>query len=136
MKKIVAIFLTLMLALILISCGTKEMAKPSMPSYTPKPTETESIRKSLQIEKLGYYPTRSYITVKYKITNNHSSHIYKFIEVKVNLMNKDQKVITSDWTYAVGNEGLNPGDSKEFEIMIDTPSEDVEFVSCFVIDYE
>ena len=39
----------------------------------------------------------------------------KFVEVKVALYN-DGKVTDTDWTYAVGAEGLEPGESSQWKL--------------------
>jgi hypothetical protein len=108
-------------------------------SYTPKwtPRPTENLRRSIDVELLAGYKYDDYFKLKFKVTNNSSHHTYRFVKVKVSLLDENQKVLLSDWTYAVGSEGLSPGDSDEFSMMIDAPHDgEAEYYNYEVIDFD
>lgn len=46
-------------------------------------------------------------------TNNSASYV-EFVRIKVHLYNSDGKVIDTEWTYAVGAEGLAPGETTQW----------------------
>lgn len=48
---------------------------------------------------------------------NVSDTTYSFVEIRATYYDSTKNVITTDITYAVGNEGIRPNESKEFEIM-------------------
>lgn len=49
--------------------------------------------------------------------HNISSTTYYYVKLKVTYMDKDETVLTTDWTYAVGSEGIKGGENQQFEIM-------------------
>jgi len=57
-----------------------------------------------------------YVYFRGSIKNN-SDLTYKFVEVRATYYDINKNVITTDITYAVGNEGIRPGERKEFEII-------------------
>ena len=50
-----------------------------------------------------------------RITNN-GEYGYKFVKITVDFLDEDGKTIESEWTYAVGGEGLEPGESKSWSV--------------------
>ncbi|WP_313757193.1 FxLYD domain-containing protein [Tissierella sp.] len=58
-----------------------------------------------------------------------------YIKVKATYYDENKDVIDTDWTYAVGSEGLSPNDRKSFEIMTKY-NESVTQGSLSVLDYE
>lgn len=60
--------------------------------------------------------TGSYVTYSSSITNN-SSMSYKFVEVRFTFYDENSNVIDTDWTYAVGSEGIRPGETSQFDLM-------------------
>lgn len=92
--------------------------------------------KDFKLELLKNYFNKDYYTLTYKITNTSKYYSYTYVEVKVELQDENGVALASDWTYAVGSEGLDAGDSNEFTIMIDKPSEKVVNASCRVIGFE
>ncbi len=75
-------------------------------------------------------------TVTYKITNN-GKESFKYIKVKIYYLDTNKEVLTSDWTYAVGSEGIGVGDSQEFDVMTKAPSSgDVEYFRAEIIEYD
>ena len=93
------------------------------PSYAPMFTIS-----NVRIEQ-GYSSTYCKGTIK-----NTGSTTYEFVTVKGAFKNSSGKVIDTDNTYAVGSEGLAPGESAEFSMFVD---KDYSITSCTVtvIDY-
>lgn len=50
---------------------------------------------------------------------NQSNSTIKFVKLKISFKDSNDKVIDTDWTYAVGSEGLAPNESKKWNIHID-----------------
>ncbi len=114
-----------------------EAKSSSYSSYkTPTPTKSYSA-KDLDLKLLEQDHSGDYITLTYKITNNSKYHTFSYVEVTVKLLDADEKVLTSDWTYAVDSNGLYAGDSQEFDIMIKKPSDGkVEKFQASITDYQ
>lgn len=66
---------------------------------------------------------------------NRSSKTIKFVEVKASFKDRSGKVIDTDWTYAVGSEGLAPGESSTFRCSI-TKNINVNSVSMSLIEFD
>ena len=60
---------------------------------------------------------------------NTGSRTYEFVKIKGAFVDSDGNVIDTDWTYAVGSEGLAPGEKKTFELSV---PENPEIDSCSV----
>lgn len=67
------------------------------------------------------------------VKNTTDSTVY-FVKVKVYIFDKDDNVLNVDSTYAVGDEGLEPGESSTFECYIDKV-EGTENYNVKVYDY-
>ena len=50
-------------------------------------------------------------------------------------MDKDKTVLTSDWTYAVGSEGIRGGENQQFEIMTKVRG-DVNYYQAEIIEWD
>ena len=50
-------------------------------------------------------------------------------------MDKDKEVLTTDWTYAVGSEGIKGGENQQFEIMTKV-SGDVQYYRCDILEWD
>lgn len=66
---------------------------------------------------------------------NTTQYTVYFVKVKVALMDADNNVINTDSTYAVGDEGLAPGEMTTFECYIDIV-EGAEYYKAYVYDYD
>ncbi len=75
----------------------------------------------LQISNKAISSSRSFTSVTGTVTNL-SNQTVRFVEVKAAFKNSNGKTVDTDWTYAVGSEGLAPGESSKFEIMVDKDS--------------
>ena len=49
--------------------------------------------------------------------HNVSSSTHYYVKVKVTYYDSNDTVLTTDWTYAVGSEGIRGGENQQFEIM-------------------
>lgn len=87
-------------------------------SYAPIDTFTAS---DLRISGVTLSSSRAYTSATGTITN-HGSRIVRFVEVKAAFKDSAGKTIDTDWTYAVGSEGLSPGESTKFTLMVDKDS--------------
>lgn len=87
--------------------------------YTSSNSSVQKLSKSDSITQDGLTVEGTYHDVSNPyvdgtITNN-SDDTVKFVEVKVALYN-DGRVTDTDWTYAVGAEGLEPGESSQWKL--------------------
>lgn len=62
----------------------------------------------------AHYHDGSYPYVTGTITNN-SSKTVSFVKIKIALYDSNDKVIDTTWTYAIGAEGIAPGESSKWE---------------------
>lgn len=60
---------------------------------------------------------RSYTYAKGVISNNGSKTV-KYIKIKGSFVNRYGDVVDTDWTYAVGSEGLAPGESCKWQMSV------------------
>lgn len=116
---------------------SSEASNNKTSNYTHEVTATP-YRKSvndLDINFLDSKYSSGYYTITYKITNN-GKESFKYIQVKVYYLDANKEVLTTDWTYAVGSEGIRAGDSQEFDVMTKSPSSgDVKWFRTEIIDY-
>lgn len=76
----------------------------------------------------------NYFVVSGDVKNN-TNKLVKFVVVKIELRDKNGKVFDSDTTYAVGEEGILPGNSAKFECYLDYDSR-LEDYSASIFRYE
>ena len=74
-------------------------------SYTPQVYSYE-----LKISNIKLSSNSSYSIAEGTITNN-SDQTVSYVKIKGSFKNSSGTVIDTDWTYAVGSEGLAPGES-------------------------
>ena len=65
----------------------------------------------------GWRSLDSISAVQGTVKNNSSSTV-SYVKVKCAFMDNSGNVIDTNWTYAVGSEGLAPGESKKWEMMV------------------
>ncbi len=94
----------------------------------------ESAYTSLKISNVNLSSNSSYEVCTGTIKNT-GSKTYSFVKVKGSFKNSSGEVIDTDWTYAVGSEGLAPNESKTFRLSV---PENYEIKKCSVsiIDYD
>lgn len=98
-------------------------------------TKTESVHSwQLAISNVSLSSNSSYTIVEGKITNNSNSTV-RFVKVKGAFQNSAGRVVDTDWTYAVGSEGLAPGESCKWRMSV---SKDYSIQKCDVtiLDYD
>lgn len=90
----------------------KDYSSSSSSSYS-----YESKYSALKISNVSVTSNSSYTVCTGTITNNGKKN-YSFVEVKGAFKNSSGTVLDTDWTYAVGSEGLAPGESKSFRMSV------------------
>lgn len=104
-------------------------------SYTPDYSYTpESAEDVLEFSDVSISHNSSYTVCTGTLTNN-GRRTYTFIEVKGKFKDSSGKVLDTDWTYAVGSEGLAPGESASFRISVDK-NWDIKKCTMEIIDYD
>lgn len=95
-----------------------------VPDYTPS---TKTTNTNTQVSTAAAYCKISGVKVTHKgnytyvtgtIKNTSYTTKYRYIKVKASCKNSSGKVIDTDWCYAVDSSWLEPGESKNFEMMI------------------
>lgn len=88
----------------------------------------------LKVKIEDFYTKRSYMYVEGTLKNNSDTTVY-YVKIKVSFKDSSGAVIDTDWTYAVGSEGLAPGESCKWDVM---QSNDSRVTSCgaSVIDFD
>lgn len=74
---------------------------------------------NLKLSNIKLEQTSSNIKCTGTITNNSSGKRYRFVQVKGSFKDSSGNVVDTDSTYAVGNEGLDPGESSTFTMYVD-----------------
>lgn len=107
---------------------------PSSSISTKKNYTTEVPETVLCFSNVQVSHNSSYTVCNGTITNK-GNKTYSFVEVKGKFQNSSGEVIDTDWTYAVGSEGLEPGESKTFRLSVDK-NYDINKCVMEVIDYD
>ena len=96
-------------------------------SYVPDYTPSTKTTTNTQVSTASAYCKISGVKVNHKgnyayvtgtIKNTSSTTKYRYIKVKASCKNSSGKVVDTDWCYAVDSAWLEPGESKNFEMMI------------------
>lgn len=66
--------------------------------------------------------------------HNISNTTYYYVKLKVTYMDKDKTVLTTDWTYAVGSEGIKGGENQQFEIMTKVTG-NIRYYKCEILEW-
>jgi hypothetical protein len=77
----------------------------------------ETERTALKILNVSVTSNSSYTICTGTVTNN-GEKSYDFVEVKGSFKDSSGTVLDTDWTYAVGSEGLDPGESTTFRLSV------------------
>lgn len=105
------------------------------PSYSSnQPYIPESAEAVLDFSNISITHNSSYTVCTGTLTNN-GSRTYVFVEVKGKFQDSFGKVLDTDWTYAVGSEGLAPGESTTFRVSVDK-NRDITKCTMEIIDYD
>jgi len=103
------------------------------PRPTPKPTPYEDMSTALEIKNLKLYHERNYAYVTGSVKNTGRKR-YEYVRVRAVLKDASGSIIDTDWTYAVGSEGLRPNEEKKFEMMIRDEDREIESVSVSLME--
>ena len=76
----------------------------------------------------------SYTVATGTVTNT-GSHTYSFVQVRGAFEDRSGTVVDTDWTYAVGSEGLRSGESTQFRLSVDR-NFDITDCTVSIIDYK
>lgn len=88
----------------------------------------------LEINHVNTEKGGNYVTVTGSVTNQSDKTVY-YVKVVVKALGDKGRVIDTDWTYAVGSEGLRPGESTTFELMMKNNSSVIVY-SPSILEYE
>lgn len=88
----------------------------------------------LKISNVTVYTNRNYTYAEGTVTNNSDSTV-SFVEVKGAFKNSAGTVIDTDWTYAVGSEGLAPGESCKWKLSVEKDYS-IEDCDVSILDYD
>ena len=94
----------------------------------------ESGYTALDVIDLEWNNNSSYTVCTGKVKNTGNSTDY-YVEVKGAFKDSSGNVLDTDWTYAVGSEGLAPGESSSFRLSVDKDS-DIADCSVSILDFE
>ena len=87
----------------------------------------------IKVEVDSFVKSQSYLICSGNVSNS-GKKTYYFVEVKAVFYDSSGKVIDTDYTYAVGKEGLAPGESSKFEMYI-SYDERIESCSVSLLDF-
>lgn len=90
--------------------------------------DLSSMHRDLSFSKINITNNSSYTVATGSVTNS-GSKTYDFIKLKGSFKDSSGNVVDTDWTYAVGSEGLAPGDTVTFRMSVD---KDYSIKSCSV----
>lgn len=82
----------------------------------------------LKISDVKVYSEYSFTFAEGSLTNNSSSTV-KYVKLKGSFKSRLGTVIDTDWTYAVGSEGLAPGETCKWKISV---AKDYDITDCDV----
>ena len=95
---------------------------------------TYSASADLEFSPVHMSSSSSYTIATGTVTNT-GSHTYTFVKIKGSFEDSGGTVVDTDWTYAVGSEGLAPGESKSFRLSV--PKDySIRNCSISIIDYD
>ena len=94
----------------------------------------ESVYSALDFSDIYVSSNSSYTVCTGKVTNN-GKKTYRFVTIKGAFKDSSGTVVDTDSTYAVGSEGLAPGESKSFRMSVSKDST-IEDCSITITDYD
>lgn len=119
---ILAVTLLIVGIVVLAGCGSKEKnaesvsSSTSTNSTTTKQEDYENAYYVLDIKTNGV--KQDYFSECTGSVTNNGKRTYEYVKVKGVFKDWNGKVLDTDWTYAVGSEGLAPGESTTFELSV------------------
>ena len=114
---------------------TLEWTPPTLRTPTPRPVAMpqENMYTALEIKDLELYHRGDYAYVTGSVRNN-GRKTYEFIKVRAVLQDSSKSVVDTDWTYAIGGEGLRPNEETTFEMMIKDTNNRIKHVGVSLMD--
>lgn len=110
-------------------CYTHSPSTSTNSQYTPEKAEDVLTFSDIEISK-----NSSYTICNATITND-GKKTYTFVEVKGKFKDSSGNIIDTDWTYAVGVEGLAPGESATFRLSVSKNS-NITKCDLEILDYD
>lgn len=110
-------------------CSTHRSGGSAYSSYNYANASNDLVFSNIQIEH-----NSSYTVVTGRVTNN-GSVTYRFVKIKGNFKTSSGTTVDTDWTYAVGSEGLAPGESTTFRMSI-PKDRSVTKCTITILDYD
>lgn len=117
--------------------GKNEYTRGKLASYElTSPTSKDSAYESAYTALSIYgFVTHNTVFKQYQGTiKNNGSKTYSFVEVKASFQSLTGDVLDTDWTYAVGSEGLAPGETKTFTMSVPL-NKRIDKASVSILDY-
>ncbi len=102
--------------------------------YYHKSVNSYNAEDDLEFSNIRVSSNSSYTICTGKVTNT-GSRTYGYVEVKGAFKDYSGNVVDTDWTYAVGSEGLSPGESTTFRLSVDKDYS-IETCSISILDYD
>lgn len=84
---------------------------------TQEKEESYNVNSDLKFSNISVSHNSSYTVVTGSVTNN-GNRTYKFVKIKGAFKNSTGTVLDTDWTYAVGSEGLGKGETTTFRMSV------------------
>ena len=125
------ILLVVIISIIIVFCLTKcyksQSDKSSYSSsnysysyndddYSSYEVTTTEYKPSLSITAKEAYQDGDYAYCNATISNTGNT-TYSYVKVKVTYYDESYTILTTDWTYAVGSEGIEAGENIQFDMM-------------------
>ena len=110
----------------------------SRPASTPSPTILDDLSFSGKLKHSG-----SYAVYEGKVKNN-SNKTYYYVKMRVQFKSGLGEIIDTDWTYAIGSEGLRPNEQTTYQVSVKDPGHEntyrpydqIRQVSLEITDFE
>ena len=104
--------------------------------YDDKTSDSESGAYSWQltVSDVSVYSSYSFTYAEGSLKNNSDTTV-KYVKIKGTFKSYSGTVIDTDWTYAVGGEGLEPGESCKWKMFVDRDSS-IKDCEVTVLDYK
>ena len=118
MKKLIAFFCCVLCIFVLTACSSKQNWEQKYDYYKSyKHYETVGNASDLQFSNVSIEHNSVYTVCTGKITNT-GSRTFTFVKKKGKFSNYSG-IVDTDWTYAVGSEGIEPGETVTFRMSVD-----------------
>lgn len=110
-------------------CYTHSPSTSTNRQYTPEKAEDV-----LTFSNIDISTNSSYTVCTATVTNN-GEKTYTFVQVKGKFMDSSGNILDTDWTYAVGSEGLAPGETATLRLSVSKNS-NIKKCDLEIFDYD